>query len=103
MVKESAKTVILLTTLSMVTAAVALLSTVKPLVIGVALPMILVSLALMIDSGPRVNVELAVMPSRIYVNDEVEVKVKVKVMGGYGIMTLRLPPRPGSLSRRALS
>ncbi len=96
MVKESAKTVILLTTLSMVTAAVALLSTVKPLVIGVALPMILVSLALMIDSGPRVNVELAVMPSRIYVNDEVEVKVKVKVMGGYGIMTLRLPPRPGS-------
>ncbi len=96
MVKESSKTIILLSTLSMATAAVALLSTIKPLIIGVAFPLLLASLALMIESKPQVSAIIEVNPNRIYVNDDVEVSVRVKVTGGYGIITIRAPPRPSS-------
>jgi uncharacterized protein (DUF58 family) len=96
MVKESSKTIIILSTLSMATAAVALLSTVKPMVIGVAFPLMLAALALMIENKPRVNAVIEVNPGRIYVNEDVEVSVRVKVTGGYGIITIRAPPRPGS-------
>ena len=96
MVKESSKTIILLSTLSMVAAAVALLSTIKPLIIGVAFPLLLASLALMIEGKPQVSAVIEVNPGRIYVNDDVEVSVRVKVTGGYGIITIRAPPRPSS-------
>lgn len=96
MVKETSRAMITLVTLSMAVAAVALVSTIKPLIVGVAIPIILIPLFLMTESKPKVDAVISIKPSRIYVNDDLEVNVKVKITGGYGIVTVRAPPRPGS-------
>lgn len=96
MVKEAFKSTVMLLALSVAVASMAALSSIRALVVGAAFPIMLIVTAWLMEREPRIQPSIEVSSTRIRVGDEVEVKVRVVIKGGYGLVLVRAPPMPNS-------
>ncbi|WP_054850247.1 hypothetical protein [Vulcanisaeta sp. JCM 14467] len=53
---------------------------------------IMVSLAMATNTSPTITVELQVPRTRVFAGDEVEVRARVSVRGGFGLISIAMPP-----------
>lgn len=61
----------------------------------------LLAAALLTSGRPSVEVELRVEPERVKVGEELTLRARVRVKGGFGVVLLRLPPHPGTRAAEA--
>ena len=93
MVKEVAKSYFTLLAIPIVLSVLAFIGTAKELLIPVIFSVLMVALALYTGGDePQVSIELALSRDRVFVGDEVEVRARVRVKGGFGLLSIALPP-----------
>ncbi len=92
--KELTKSTIILVTLPISMAILAVLTTSKWFVIPILFPLFVVFFILNLNEKPKVNISVEVDKKVLYVDENLRIKLKVSVTKGYGLILIRGPPIP---------
>ena len=92
MVREISKSYYLLMAIPIFTAIIAFIATARELLMAVIFSAIMVSLAMVTNTSPTITVELQVPRARVFAGDEVEVRARVSVRDGFGLISIAMPP-----------
>lgn len=101
MVKELTRAIALLIAMPIFAAAAMVITASRDYALAVIYPIILTSLILTTYTRPRVSIELALDKQVMYVGDELNVRLRLRVDGGFGILIIRGPPAPNTESANA--
>ena len=92
--REFSKTLLLLMLLPMIIATIAVLTTSKPYILSILFPLILLVVALGLGDKPTISITLNADKSVMYVGEELNIELNVKIHGGFGLLIIRAPPIP---------
>jgi len=99
MVKEITKSYYLLLLLPTTLSVVAFMSTAKEALIPVLFAILMVGLAIYTNDEPRIDIALSLSRKRVFVGDEVEMIINVRVKRGLGVIAINVPPASYAASR----
>ncbi len=100
MVREIAKSYYLLLAMPMFLAVMAALATARELLMAAVLSVLLVAFALLTDTRPTIAVSAEPSKEHLFAGDDVDVVVRIRVRGGFGLITVAAPPASYASSRR---
>ncbi|MGC8542856.1 MAG: DUF58 domain-containing protein [Vulcanisaeta sp.] len=92
--REFSRVIVVLTVLPIFMALVAVLTASRWYVLSILFPLIIIVIALALSGKPTINITLSLDNDVMYVNDELNIKLKVSVHGGFGLLLIRAPPMP---------
>ncbi len=97
--REFSKILLLLIILPMIIAVAAVLTTSKLYILPPILfpPLITLVIALSLDEKPTISITLNADKSVMYVDEELNIELNVKIHGGFGLLIIRAPPNPDTL------
>ncbi|WP_069807237.1 DUF58 domain-containing protein [Vulcanisaeta thermophila] len=96
MVKELLRATSLLVVLPLFSAVALVLTTHRELVLAVVFPMIMASIVMLTGTNPRITTDLTIDRGVMYIGEELRVRVRLRVIGGFGIIMVRGPPAPNT-------
>lgn len=94
MMREFSRVPLLLILLPMVMAVAAVLTVSKPYILSILFPLITLVMALGLAGKPTISITLNVDRDVMYVGDELNMELNVRVHGGIGLLVIRAPPNP---------
>ncbi|BDR91272.1 DUF58 domain-containing protein [Vulcanisaeta souniana] len=100
MVREITKSYYLLLAIPIFVAIMAIIATAKELLMAVIFSALMVFLALITDMKPVITMNIDLPRTRVFAGDEVEARVRVRVKGGLGLVSIATPPASYGDSRR---
>ncbi|WP_243678501.1 DUF58 domain-containing protein [Vulcanisaeta distributa] len=80
----------------MVMAVIAVLTTSKLYILSILFPLITLVIALSLSDKPIISIILNTDKSVLYVDEELNIELNVKVHGGFGLLIIRAPPIPST-------
>lgn len=94
--REISRILLLLVLLPMVMAVIAVLTTSKLYILSILFPLITLVIALSLSDKPIISIILNTDKSVLYVDEELNIELNVKVHGGFGLLIIRAPPIPST-------
>ena len=92
MVREINKSYHLLMAIPIFTAIMAFIATARDLLMAAIFSAIMASLAMATNTNPTITVDLHIPRTKVFAGDEVEVRARVSVRGGFGLISIAMPP-----------